>query len=63
MTGAEKPAESRTHYRFRLRSGAKTPWQPVPAGYLALPANAEGIEFHEGKPELPPRRATEPAPA
>lgn len=64
MTAAgEKPVETRVHYRFRMLTGAKTPWKPVPAGYLMLPGNIEGIEFHEGEPPQVPRRNTAKAEA
>lgn len=60
----EAPA-SGTFYRWRLVSGAHTAWQPAPSRVMPVPTNAEYIEFHEGKPGLPPRRraeAKEPSP-
>lgn len=53
------PAENlskSTFFRWRLRSGARTPWQPTPTGFVLVPADAEGVEFHEGEPSLPPKR-------
>lgn len=58
MTSEQQPSAP-MHYRWRLVSGARTPWEPVPMRYVAIPANAEGVEFHEGVPGLPPRRRAE----
>ena len=52
-----------TFFRWRLTSGARTPWQPVPMRYVAVPNDAEGVEFHEGEPGPPPRRKADQSPA